>query len=205
VELTVVDIVTLLGLVTSSFVATSLDNLVILVVLLGANAARRSAVLMGYVISSIAVICVCMLGVVAGSIIDAGLIGYLGLVPLFLGCRLLYGQLRKEEHEAVVVEETGLQSEPGLWFSAFAMMFSNSGDSIAVFLPLMAESDRSALTLIVSCYLVIALLWSGLAYFISGRRSLAVRIEQRGAWIVPWVMIAVGAYILFDTATDTLV
>jgi len=84
-------------------------------------------------------------------------------------------------------------------------MFSNSGDSVAVFLPLLAESRRSSLLIMVSCYLTMAVLWAGLAYMISGQRDLARRIEHRAEKIVPWIMIGVGIYILMDTATDTLV
>ena len=204
-ELTSIEVVTLVGLVISGFVATSMDNLLILVVLLGANTQRRSAVLVGFIVSSVLVICVSVLGVAIGSLIGANLIGYLGLVPLALGLQMLYVAWKGGPRDAEDVDSLSKQSETGIWFSTFVLMFSNSGDSIAVFLPLLAESGRAALSVIICGYLVMALLWAGLSYLISGQRSFAQRIEHRAEKIVPWIMIGVGAYILLDTATDTLV
>jgi len=204
VEISNTDLLMLVGLVATSFVATNLDNLLLLVVLLGTNAKRRSAVLLGYVCSAIAVIFASALGVAVGSMVGADMIGYLGIVPLLLGCYMLYKSWTGSQVE---YEETDLLSngtEPGIWLSTFFLLFSNSGDSVAVFLPLMAESGRSAILIIVCSYLAMALLWAGLSYTISGQRALALRIEQRAEKIVPWIMIGVGIYILTDTATDTL-
>jgi cadmium resistance protein CadD (predicted permease) len=205
VELTGVEIVTLLGLVASGFIATSIDNLLLLVVLLGANAGRKSAVLLGFIASSIAVVCVSVLGVLVGSAVGADLIGYLGVVPLLLGLHMLYTAWKKSNHETTQVASLANQAESGVWFSTFVLMFSNSGDSIAVFLPLLAESGRSAPLLITCGFLVMALLWAGMAYLIAGQRALAEQIERRAEKVVPWIMIGVGVYILMDTATDTLI
>jgi cadmium resistance protein CadD (predicted permease) len=176
----------------------------LLVMLLGANARRRSAVLLGFLCSTIAVICVSALGVAAEGAIGPELIGYLGVVPLLLGVHMLYvswssGNTADEELELPVNT-----TEPKIWWSTFILMFSNSGDSVAVFLPLLAESGRSALLIIICSYLAMAVLWSGLSYLISGNQNLARRLEHRAEKIVPWIMIGVGTYILMDTATDTL-
>ena len=196
---------TIIGLVAGSFVATNMDNLLILVVLLGANARRRSAVLLGFICSNIAVISVSALGVAVGSVLGAGLIGYLGVVPLLLGCHMLYKSWSGHHAEDAAANTPSNISEPKIWLTTFILMFSNSGDSIAVFLPLLAESGRAAILFIVTSYLVMAMLWGALSYMISGQRELARRIEHRAEKIVPWIMISVGIYILMDTATDTLV
>jgi cadmium resistance protein CadD (predicted permease) len=199
------EIFTLLGLVAGGFIATNMDNLLVLVMLLGANARRRSAVLLGFLCSAIAVICVSALGVAVEGMVGPGLIGYLGVVPLLLGFHMLYrswsgGHAADEEFESLANS-----AEPKIWLSTFILMFSNSGDSVAVFLPLLAESGRSALLLIVCSYLAMAIVWAGLSYLISGHQGLARRLEHRAEKIVPWIMITVGIYILMDTATDTLV
>ncbi len=204
-ELSNAQVFTLLSLVAGSFVATNIDNLLLLVILLGANAKRRSAVLLGFICSNIAVICISALGVAVGSMLDAGLIGYLGVVPLLLGCHMLYKSWTRQHTEDEVVALLANSTEPKIWLSTFVLLFSNSGDSVAVFLPLLAESDRSAILIIVCSYLAMAVLWAGLSYMISGQRKLARRIELRAEKIVPWIMIGVGIYILIDTTTDTLV
>ena len=198
------EIVTLAALVVGSFVATNIDNLLILVILLGANTRRRSAVLLGFIGSAIAVICVSALGVALERMVGANFIGYLGVVPLFLGLYMLCQAGAGKHPDDKKIESLSNSTEPKIWLSTFILMFSNSGDSVAVFLPLLAESGRSALLVIVTMFLLSALAWAGLAYLISGQPELARRIEYRAEKIVPWIMIAVGTYILMDTATDTL-
>jgi cadmium resistance protein CadD (predicted permease) len=133
------------------------------------------------------------------------MIGYLGVVPLFLGCHMLYEAWRSSGHEAPKIVNADGRGERAIWFSTFIVMFSNSGDSIAVFLPLLAESGRGALLVIICTYLLSALVWAALSYCIAGQRELAVRIEARAEKIIPWMMIGVGLYILMDSSTDTLV
>jgi len=204
-EFSSTEVFTIIGLVVGSFVATNMDNLLLMVVLLGANAKRRSAVLLGSICSNIAVISVSALGVAVGSMLGAGLIGYLGVVPLLLGCHMLYKSWAGQHTEDEAVASLSNSTEPKIWLSTFVLLFSNSGDSVAVFLPLLAESGRAAILIIVCSYLAMAVLWAGLSYMISGQRELARRIEHRAEKIIPWMMIGVGIYILMDTATDTLV
>ena len=194
----------LVGLAISCFVATNLDNLLLLVVLQGANPGRRRAVLLGYLSAVLLVILVSGIGVMIGEVLDAGLVGFLGIVPLLLGCRMLYVAWLRERDPEEGVDAVADHSFAGLWAGTTGLMMGNSGDSIAVLLPLLAESGRSGELTVVISYLVCGLLWAWLAALVSGQRSLARRIERRGEKIVPWVMIGVGIYILLDTATDTV-
>ncbi|MEH6588734.1 MAG: cadmium resistance transporter [Halioglobus sp.] len=201
---TTAQIITLTGLVVSGFIASNLDNLLLLVILQAANTGQRRAVLAGYFISCVVVIFAAMLGVVIGSALGAGLVGYLGLVPLLLGIRLLY--LNWRSPPVLALEEAeDMKAGQSIWLSTFVLMLSNSGDSVALFLPLLAESGPSSLVVIVIAYLLMALLWGGFSCLISSRGDLARRIESRAEKIVPWIMILVGIYVLMDSATDTLV
>jgi cadmium resistance protein CadD (predicted permease) len=194
----------LLLLVGSSFVATNLDNLVLLVVMLGADAQNRAAVILGFLASAICVLCLSAIGAVLGANLDPGLIGYMGLAPLTMGVYLLYKLLRgdKPDHPSTADSNTGGQAS-GL-LGSFLLMFSNSGDSVAIFFPLLAESGRDALLWIVSAFLLCALLWSALAWRIADQPRIARQIEKVGEKLVPWIMIGAGLYILLDTGTDTL-
>jgi cadmium resistance protein CadD (predicted permease) len=204
VELGLAEVWGLVLLVATGFVATSLDNLIILVVLLGAAPQRRGAILLGYISAAIGVMVVAAIGVAVGAWISPALIGYLGLAPLLLGLYLLYQYYRGTAAAELPEQDPTQGSEARNWLSSFLLMFSNSGDSVALFLPLLAESGRESLLWIVSLFLVFALAWAALSLLIAGEPRIARRIEQRGAALVPWIMMAVGLYILLDTGTDTL-
>lgn len=203
-ELGSTDMVTLVILVVTGYIATNIDNLLLLVVLQGANITRRRDVLWGFFCASVAVIIVSLLGVVAGTVTGGKLVGYLGLVPLVLGCYMLFDLVRKNDDADLPDASLAADGNRTVWFSTFLLLFSNSGDSIAVFLPLLAESRDAGPWLIVSSFLVMTLLWVLLSSLIVGQRTLAASIEKRARKIVPWVMIGVGIYILMDTPTDTL-
>ena len=114
----------------------------------------------------------------------------------------LWQQFRGAGHAA---GKPDVRSDTGLGAGAFAVTLGNSGDSLALFLPLMSESNREALLLIVAVYLLLILLWALLSLAIAGHPLIARRLERQGARVVPWIMICVGLYILMDTGTDTLV
>ena len=197
-------LITLLGLAVSSFIATNLDNLLLLVVLQGSNAGQPLPVLAGYLGAALLVVLVSALGVAIGQVLDAGMVGYLGLVPLLLGLRMLYQAWRAGGHPEEGVDDLAGRGAAGIFAGTLMLMLGNSGDSLAILLPLLAETGRSGQWVLGGSYLVAALLWAGLARKIAGQRALALRIERRGEKIVPWIMIGVGLYILLDTATDTL-
>lgn len=195
---------TLTGLVFGTFIATNLDNLLLLVVLLGSNPKRRLAVMGGFLISCVAVLGACAAALVLSAYFQPNVLGYLGLAPLLMGIHMLY-QLHTHntvEHTQVALDDT--ESSPRVLLASFLLLFSNSSDSIAVFLPLFAESNRAATPILLSAYVAIAILWGIASYSIAGRRDLALLIERRAEKLVPWIMIGVGIYILMDTATDTL-
>lgn len=84
------------------------------------------------------------------------------------------------------------------------LMLGNSADSLAIFIPLVAESERASLAWGTAAYMVSAGLWVSLAGIIAGHPELRRRVGAIGERLVPLVMIGAGIYILMDTATDTI-
>ncbi|MDG1204777.1 MAG: cadmium resistance transporter [Pseudomonadales bacterium] len=197
------DLITLTTLVVSTFAVTNLDNLIILVFLLGQSPNARQHVLMGFVAAVILVIAVSSVGILIGTLLSPSLVGYLGFGPLLIGIYILYQQLRSTENKSTaVISAMGAPSR--VWLTTVVLMFSNSADSIAVLLPLLAESGSMPTLLIVSIYLLTSILWCAISIKIASNADLAKRINDRGEKLVPWVMIAVGIYVLSNTGTDSL-
>ncbi|KAA1193975.1 hypothetical protein F0M18_00575 [Pseudohalioglobus sediminis] len=197
-------VATLFGLTASSFVATNLDNLLLLVVLQGANPGARAAVLLGYLGAAIALLCVAALGLALGTVVEPDLLGYLGLIPLLFGLRMLYMAWLRERHPEIGIDTLAGRSRWSICSGTLMLMAGNSGDSLAVLLPLLAETGAGGQWFIASSYLMLAVVWIALAGILINYRALAECIERRGEKIVPWIMIGVGLYILLDTPTDSL-
>ena len=203
-DLSLAQIATLAALAAGSFIATNIDNLVLMVVLKGSHPQRRLAVAAGYLLSVTFVLLACIAGSLLGAVLNAGLVGYLGFVPLGFGVALL---LRRQRATAGPDPAPEQQATLGWWavcLSSAGIMAGNSGDSLAILLPLSAETLGKGLPILLLMYLVWAVCWATMALGISRQRALADHIEKHGARLVPWLMIAIGFYILANTATDTL-
>jgi cadmium resistance protein CadD (predicted permease) len=195
-------IATLIAVIAGGFLATNLDNLLILSGVLGASRDRRSAILLGYMAAGVVILIVSLLGGLVGALADPAWIGYLGVVPVGLGSYLLYRALTGAADQSAAIRGAG---GAGSGLGSFVLMVSNSGDSVALFLPLFAESNREALIVEVTVYLIMILLWAGLARLLVAHSAVATALARHGRYVVPLIMIAVGGYILIDTTSDTFV
>jgi cadmium resistance protein CadD (predicted permease) len=201
---TALEIFELVVLVAGGFAATNTDNLILLVVLMGANPEARSAHTLGFLCSAFAVLAIATVAALVGAAIDPALLGYMGLFPLLFGIYLLVrARLATASGVADAQIDTVKAASSG-WLPTAVLMFSNSADSLAIFVPLFAESSAEAVVWEEAVFIVMALLWAGLAWRIADQPQLARRIEAAGERLVPWIMILAGAYILINTGTDTL-
>ena len=147
----------LIVLVAGSFAATNLDNLILLVILMGAEVEKRAQVALGFLVSAICILGIAAIGAAIGSSLDPSLLGYMGLATLLMGMYLLYKRLRGNLPEENADQDAqGALRSGSSWMSTFLLMFSNSGDSLAIFFPLLAESDRDSLLWEVSVFLGMA-------------------------------------------------
>ena len=190
---------TVLILVTGSFFATNVDNLLLLVgwMLDGRTSIARLAA--AYAIAVIAVLVVSLALGMSANLIPVDYIGYLGLVPIFLGVKLIADQLRHRSHGP---PRLPMQNLPVAAITA--TLFANSVDTMLVFAPLFADSNANADHKIAAVYLITALAWFLFARVFSQRAGQVPRVAAVAQWLTPLVMIAIGFYILDNTLSDVV-
>lgn len=196
--MTPADVLAIVALTLTGFLATNIDNLLILVALLGASRSRWP-VLVGYGAGATSVLAVCLLAGALGGLMDPEWVSYLGLIPVLLGLQLGWRSWRErsEDLTPTVVPAHGAAG------ATFVLTLSNSGDNIALFLPLLAETERESAMLLLALYLALVLAWGYFAQLVATRPVLAESLSRHSRWLLPCVMIAVGGYVLLDTTTDT--
>jgi len=186
----------LAGVTAVGFAATNLDSLLLLVSLLAERGAGRRSVITGYGLSVAVVLVIAWLAAQAGDWIPPRLVNLLGLVPIAMGLRGLLGLWRGSDGDEVPrAALTGTSS-------VALLMLSVSSDNFGVFVPLFAETPRTLDPVILGAALVTALTWIVLALWLSRVPKLRVLFARWGPPIVPFLLISMGIYILFDTATD---
>ena len=154
--MSLVDLIGLIVLVFSSFAATNVDNLLLLVLMLGGAGESRGRVVSGFLVSTLCVVAISAIGLALGAWLNPSVVGYLGIIPLSLGLYGLYSRF-KGKHGESALDQGGLGAG---FVGSFTLMLGNSGDSLAVFMPLLEESSRETLVWIVVCYLLASGVWA---------------------------------------------
>ena len=190
---------TIFVLVASSYFATNVDNLLLLIGWMLGGRASKGRLAAAYSIAVIAVLLAALALGLSANAIPVDYIGYLGLVPILLGVKLLVDQFQKRDHDPSIVN-TGNFSVAGI----AATLFSNSVDTMLVFAPLLADSNTRTDRMIVPAYLAMAVTWFLVAHLLSQRAARLQRVSTAAQWITPLIMIAIGIYILDNTITDVV-
>ena len=194
-------VVTLVGLTTIAFVATNLDNLILLVTWLLDAGARKSNVLIGLASSMTIIMLVAycvgwVADAAAGGYLDY--LGYLGVVPLTLGVFKLT-QVVRGQASGVTVPQAPLAA-----LGYTTTQLANGGDTIAVFAPLLADTQQRLDWLMLATVAVLVGIWFGVAQWLASQAHRLPFLEKYAEMITALVMIVVGFYILADTTTDVV-
>jgi len=191
--------VTVMGLVAGSFAATNIDNLALLVGWLLADNAQPRLILAGYLLGMLALLVAAFAFGYGGAFIPERYVGYLGVIPIALGLKGIYGLLQSNgETHGAAASRAGF----ALVLSIAMTGAANGVDTVLVFGPLLADSDSVVDLSMVGGFIVMILVWFWLARFLEVHASRIEIIERYGHWISPIVLIVVGFYILDNTATD---
>ncbi len=182
----------LLVLAPVSYAATNLDNLLLLTGLLGVAPTGRARVLIGFFAANLLVLLVAGAAASLGLFVPVVWLSWLGLVPLLLGVTLLLRPAASPAHPAAAPSTLG----------STGVFLSNSGDTLAVFVPLFAESEVLTRLGLGAGFLLLALLTAALARYALSAPAAARLAAGPGARLVPWIMICVGVYVLADSPTD---
>ena len=157
----------------------------------------RGQIFSGYALAAAAVLVISLLLGQISAVLPVQYIGYLGLVPIFLGMRMLLANIRRDKE----VDDSTPQANLGAVGLA-TTLFSNSMDTILVLAPLLLDSKSRFDLVIGISYLFMVLAWYALGYFLHHHAARLQWISSTARWLAPLIMITVGAYIIDNTMTD---
>ena len=186
------DIVTALVLALLAYGSTNIDNL-ILFAMVASGTGSASPVVTGYAIGTIVILLVSMSFSLLSLLVEPAYISLLGIVPLLLGLRLLFSK---------PVEAGGRQAVAHSAGAIAFLLVANSVDTMAVFGPMFAESERVVVISLMVGYLLTASAWLVAVIKVSRHAGGARTLARASRRVVPFVMILIGVYILADTWTD---
>lgn len=198
----------------TSFVATNLDDIVILTIFfsqINVNFRVRHIVI-GQYLGFLAIILASLPGFFGGLVLPETWIGLLGIVPIAIGLRQLFSSSNQDDTVQTVTFHLSLKSRRSLFASLLvpqtyhvaAVTIANGGDNIGIYVPLFASSSVTELIVILTVFLVLAAVWCVVAYYLARRPAIASLLSRYGEVIVPYVLIGLGLFILIENGSYKL-
>jgi cadmium resistance transport/sequestration family protein len=201
----------------ASFVATNIDDIVILMLFFAQMNAtfRAKHIVAGQYLGFTVLILTSLPGFFGTLVLPRPWIGLLGLVPIAIGMHQL---LQREEDEQVQTISEAVSSDPnnpsilsgviGLLspqtYQVAAVTFANGGDNIGIYVPLFSSTNWASLGVTLSVFFLLVGLWCAIAYYLTRRPLIANTLTRYGEAIVPFVLMGLGIFILIENGTYSL-
>jgi cadmium resistance protein CadD (predicted permease) len=199
------DILTLVTIGISAFVATNIDDIFILMIFFSTSSLSFPIrqVVLGQYIGIGLLVAISALGSFIPLVVPLQLIALLGLVPIAIGVKKLIQVVRKKDEASdpmQTVQEKNSRKENRSYLSFLtvaAVTFSNGGDNIGVYVPMFAQyNTTSQFTTLVVVLMIMTAVWCAVAYYLVNHPLIASRIRRVGNIVLPLVLIGIGIYIL---------
>jgi cadmium resistance transport/sequestration family protein len=203
------ELVTAISTGVTAFVATNIDDLVILLLFFAQVSAtfRRRHIVVGQYLGFAALVIASLPGFLGSLILPQRWIGLLGLVPIAIGL----SRLLNREGEASEVEEETAQSDRSTiasfvspqTYTVAALTVANGGDNIGIYIPLFASSNLVNLLVILGVFFLLVGVWCYVAYKLTSQSAIADILTHYGNTFVPFVLIGLGVFIVLESRALT--
>jgi cadmium resistance protein CadD (predicted permease) len=187
-----------LGTATLVFVATNVDDILLLAVLFG-SALRARAVVAGQFIGIAVLTAVSVGAAYAATAVPQPWLRALGALPIAMGVWLL---VRLWRHRGAVEDDDDIDVKPRVEgtlgaqiVGVTAITIANGGDNLSVYIPLFANSV-SVVPLYVAVFTVLTGVWCALGHALVKNPLGAAVMQRWGHLLLPFVLIAIGVHIL---------
>jgi cadmium resistance protein CadD (predicted permease) len=182
------------------FASTDIDDLVLLTAFFADARMRRGAIVAGQFLGIGALVAVSAAAAFAALAVPPHWPSLLGVIPLALGLWKGWQLVRSrgEDSEGDAEDAHRAASPSGSQLLAVAAVtIANGGDNLSVYIPLFASNPWSV-PLYVIVFGAMTALWCAAAYAFVKHPTGAALMQRFGHRVLPLVLIALGAWILWD-------
>jgi cadmium resistance protein CadD (predicted permease) len=195
----------ILGIGATAFVATNIDDLVILIAFF-ANSYRFpvTQIVLGQYAGMGSLLAVGIAGSLIALVVPNNLIGLIGFLPIGIGIKELLELLKKgDKNEVVLSAKQPLQSyrfsSAYLPLLTVAAVTLSGGEEIGVYTSVFATyQEVSEIIIIVLAIMVLTGLWCMIAYWLVNHPISASIIKRIGTIALPFILLGLGVYILAE-------
>ena len=183
-----------------AFTSTNLDDIFILTLFYGTKRFKEREIVAGQFLGIATLIAISLIGSLVGLLIDQSYIGLLGLIPIYIGGKGIWGLLKNKENndkgDDVYKDERKNKS-----LTVAGVTIANGGDNIGIYVPLFATLTWTNKLTMTTIFLAMTFLWCLIAKYFAKHPYVAKTVEKYGHIITPLVLVLLGFYILFKNET----
>jgi cadmium resistance protein CadD (predicted permease) len=201
------DLIALIGIGVAAFVATNIDDLLILVVFFAAIP-RFSIfqIVLGQYAGMGSLIAISLLGSLISLVIPTNLIGLIGFFPIAIGVKELLELSKKNgnkdkdnEKQKILTKQQPHNKTKYLPFLTVAAVTFSGGEEIGIYASLFATNNEAQdIIVLVSVVMVLTAFWCFMANYLVRQSFLAEYIRHIGRRALPFLLIGLGIYILAE-------
>jgi cadmium resistance protein CadD (predicted permease) len=201
-----VDFFNVVGIGTIAFVATNIDDLLILIAFFANSHYPLRKIVLGQYTGMGALLAISVLSSLIALIVPNNLIGLIGFFPIGIGIKELLELLKNDSNN----EEESANHQPpqSRWrrrltaylpFLTVAVVTFSGGEEIGVYTSVFA-AYHSWYEIIIIALVVMVLtgVWCIVAYCLVNHPLIASRVKRTGTIGLPFILIGLGIYILSD-------
>ncbi|AWI12629.1 hypothetical protein B4064_2596 [Caldibacillus thermoamylovorans] len=189
-----------------SYIATSIDYIVILVVLFAQVKNRKGGVrdiVLGQYLGFTVLIIISLLASFGIAFIPQQWIGLLGLIPIFIGLKVLFEKDEGDEEDEEILESTNRFSN--FILSVTVIMLAAGGDNLGVYIPYFTVLNTIELIVTIVIYYIAAAVLLYLCQRVSAVKGISETVEKYEKIIVPIVFLALGIMIMSENGTFSMI
>lgn len=205
-------LISLIGIGAAAFVATNIDDIVVLMVFFSSSVYQARHIVIGQYLGIGSLIAISALGSLLALVVPPYVIGLMGLVPIAIATKELIekrnNKKKPEEEEEEIISKGKLLQQSNnkgynqhyfSFISVAVVTISNGGDNIGIYTPLFAtyNSSLEVITL-TSLFMAMTAFWCVIGYYLVKHPLLKKRMWRFGHVILPFVLIGLGIYIMTE-------
>ncbi len=200
-----------------AFAATNVDDLIVLLLFFSQvnSRLRPHHIVGGSYWGFTMIVTLSLVGFFGGLFISSAWIGLLGIVPIILGIKnLVYreddaqlqstiadfpNQSNRHPFVAMLIQLLHPQS-----YQVAVVTLANGSDNIGIYVPLFAAKNAMELGIILIVFYLLLGVWCYAAYRFTRNPKIAYVLTRYGHSIMPFVLISLGLFILWERGTFEL-
>jgi cadmium resistance protein CadD (predicted permease) len=179
-------------LAAAAFASSNIDDAFLLLAFFSNPHLKASHVIVGQYVGSAALVLTALVFAFFALAVPSRFLGLLGFLPIMIGLRRLWLTWRSPDSTGAGTRAGSARSV----LSVASVTIANGGDNIAVYVPLLAGHLARDIAITCGTFAVMTGLWCGAALLLLAHPVLQAPIRRWGHHLVPFVLMAIGVYIL---------